>query len=185
QVNTAIHLLVDISGSMDGRRLAIAKEAVFALVKALAHQRGINLALTLFPAHYPYNQDISGRHDVYPVAPLLKHGQKPTGTMLWPLYARGCTPLAESLRYVLASMVPLTESRKLVVLLTDGEPNDFQSARIALEEARTLGVEVATLGIEGLYNTSLFPICEIVDRVEHLPQKAFKLLESLLTTNKE
>ncbi|SMP83027.1 von Willebrand factor type A domain-containing protein, partial [Desulfonatronum zhilinae] len=185
QVNTAIHLLVDISGSMDGRRLAIAKEAVFALVKALVHQRGINLALTLFPAHYPYNQDISGRHDVYPVASLLKHGQKPSGTMLWPLYARGCTPLAESLRYVLASMVPLTETRKLVVLLTDGEPDDFQSARIALEEAKAIGIEVATLGIEGLYNTSLFPVCEIVDRVDHLPQKAFKLLESLLTPNKE
>jgi cobalamin biosynthesis protein CobT len=181
QVNTAIHLLLDISGSMDGRRLAIAKDVVFALVKALAHQRGINLALTLFPAFYPYNPDITNTGIVYPVAELIKHGQRPTSTLPWPGYNYGCTPLAESLIYALSTMVQLSETRKIVLLITDGEPNDSITAKTALDEAASLGIEVATIGIEGLYNVSLFPICEIVDRVEHLPQKAFKLLESLLT----
>ncbi len=184
QVNTAIHLLVDISGSMAGRRLLTTRDVVFALIKTLAHQRGINLAVTLFPGCYPYNSSPSG-DPVYPVAALLSHGQKPASKLLWPLTARGCTPLAESLRYVLSSMVHLSETRKLVILLTDGNPNDDRTAKLALDEAKALGIEVAALGIEGLSNTALFPICEIVDRVEHLPQKAFKLLESLLTQNKE
>ncbi len=184
QINTVIHLLVDISGSMAGTRLLTTKDVVFALIKTLAHQRGINLALTLFPGFYPYNTSPSG-DPVYPVAALLSHGQKPASKLLWPLTARGCTPLAESLRYVLSSMVHLSETRKLVILLTDGNPNDDRTARLALDEAQSLGIEVAALGIEGLSNTALFPVCEIVDRVEHLPQKAFKLLESLLTQNKE
>ncbi|GAB6059399.1 vWA domain-containing protein [Desulfonatronum parangueonense] len=185
QVNTAVHLLLDISGSMNTRRMAVAKDVVFALVKALANQRGINLALTLFPAFYPYNANPSKDHAVYPVAPLIAHGQRPTSTLPWPTSNYGCTPLAESLRYVLSAMVPLTESRKLVVLITDGEPNDSRTTKTALDEAETLGIEVATLGIEGLAYADLFPICEVVNRVEDLPQKAFKLLESLLTPNKE
>ncbi|GAB6059328.1 vWA domain-containing protein [Desulfonatronum parangueonense] len=185
QVNTAIHILLDISGSMDGRRLAIAKDVVFALVKALANQRGINLALTLFPAFYPYNANPSKDHAVYPVAPLIAHGQQPTSTLPWPSSNYGCTPVAESLRYVLSAMVPLTEPRKLVVLITDGEPNDSRTTKTGLDEAETLGIEVATIGIEGLAYADLFPICEVVNRVEDLPQKAFKLLESLLTPNKE
>ncbi|GAB6060676.1 VWA domain-containing protein [Desulfonatronum parangueonense] len=185
QVNTAIHILLDISGSMDGRRLAIAKDVVFALVKALANQRGINLALTLFPAFYPYNANPSKDHAVYPVAPLIAHGQQPTSTLPWPSSNYGCTPVAESLRYVLSAMVPLTEPRKLVVLITDGEPNDSRTTKTGLDEAETLGIEVATIGIEGLAYTDLFPICEVVNRVEELPQKAFRLLENLLTPNKE
>lgn len=184
QVNTAIHLLVDISGSMAGTRLLTTKDVVFALIKTLAHQRGINLALTLFPGFNPYNTTPSG-DPVYPVATLLPYGQKPASKLLWPITARGCTPLAESLRYVLSTMVHLPETRKLVLLLTDGDPNDSRTTRLALDEAQSLGVEVAALGIEGLSNTALFPVCEIVDRVEHLPQKAFNLLQSLLTQNKE
>lgn len=184
QVNTAIHLLVDNSGSMSsGDRFPITRDVVMALVKALSPIRGVNMGVTIFPAYC--RASISDPYTgvaIPQVDPVLSHGQKPGPSLLWPSSSRGGTPLAESLRYVLAEMLKLPEPRKIVVILTDGEPNDHIGSEMAIREAADLKIEVATLGIEDVKFPELFPHFEIVNNVRELPEKAFRLLEKLLLT---
>ena len=44
-------------------------------------------------------------------------------------------------------MLPLTESRKIILILTDGDPDSFKVALDAIEDGRRFGVEVYGLGI--------------------------------------
>lgn len=64
-MNTAVHILLDTSGSMDGMLLSIARQACFALGKVLGEIKNVNPAITVFPAN-------SGNKDS--VYSLLKHG---------------------------------------------------------------------------------------------------------------
>jgi cobaltochelatase CobT len=111
---------------------------------------------------------------------VLTHGQRPCTSIHWPPRALGGTPLAEALRFVLTEMVSLTEPRKIVVILTDGDPNDHLACMMALKEAADLKIEVVTLGIEDVRHPDIFPSFEIVSNVRDLPEKAFRLLEKLL-----
>ena len=179
-VNTAIHLLIDNSASMgDSHRFYQTREVVFALAKALAPIRGISLGMTVFPAFYPYNRH-NGRYGI-PVAPVLTHGQQLHTNMLYPPGPKGQTPLAASVRYVASTMLGLVEPRKILVVLTDGEPDCERDAEIAIQEAVKLGIEVAALGIEQLTYPNIFSRFEIVRSVDELPEKTFSLLEQLLT----
>ncbi|TVR02150.1 MAG: VWA domain-containing protein [Desulfovibrionales bacterium] len=182
QVNTAIHLLVDNSGSMrSGDRFPITRDVCMALVKALSPIRGVNLGLTVFPAFYRSTTcDPATGVPATQVDPVLLHGQRPASALPWPPAARGGTPLAESLRYVLTEMVSLPEPRKIVIILTDGDPNDGESAVAAIREATDLKIEVMTLGIEDVRHPELFPRIELLKDVRELPEKAFRLLEGLL-----
>lgn len=182
QVNTAIHLLIDNSGSMRlGQRFPITRDVCMALVKALSPIRGVNLGLTIFPAHG--RSTTCDPHTGVPttsVDTLMIHGQKPGTMIYWPPNANGGTPLAESLRYVLSAMYSLTEPRKIVVILTDGDPNDRRDTEMAFKEAADLKIELVTLGIEDVRHPDIFPAFEIVANVRDLPEKAFRLLEKLL-----
>jgi Mg-chelatase subunit ChlD len=180
-VNTAFHVLVDNSSSMRRReRNLITKHVCMALVKTLSNVRNVNLGLTVFPAFYPYPENPDGSVDM-PIASVVKHGIKLGGNVLWPHSTTGDTPLAEALRHVCVSMLPLTETRKIVCVLSDGDPNDLDSAKAAFEEAKSLGIQVVTLGIEEVLHTELFKNFVVVQKVEELPQKTFDLLEKLLT----
>jgi cobaltochelatase CobT len=179
QINTAIHLLVDNSGSMSDRgRFPIARDVTMALVKTLGTVRGVNLGVTIFPAFFPYERDRG--EAIIPVAPILPHGRRHSSNILWPLMPRGNTPLSEAIRYVLTAMLSLTEPRKILVVLTDGEPNDTLTTGMALKEASDVKIEVVTLGIEDVHCPHLFPSFEIVKDVRELPEKTFRLLEKLL-----
>ncbi|MCF8036805.1 MAG: VWA domain-containing protein [Desulfobacteraceae bacterium] len=179
-VNTAVHLLLDNSSSMDeNQRFHITKEVTLALVKSLENMRGINPAVTVFPAFYPYNRRNNGT--AAPVARLLSHGEKSGRNMLYPGGPKGQTPLHAAVRFVASEMLGLSEPRKILVILTDGEPDCTEDAEMAIQEAGDLGIQVVCLGIEQLVETQIFPHFEIVQSVRDLPEKAFSLLERLLT----
>jgi hypothetical protein len=182
QVNTAIHLLVDNSGSMrNGDRFPVTRDVCMSLVKALSPIRGVSVGVTIFPAFGRSTTfDLAAGLPTTQVDTVLTHGQRPCTSIHWPPRALGGTPLAEALRFVLTEMVSLTEPRKIVVILTDGDPNDHLACMMALKEAADLKIEVVTLGIEDVRHPDIFPSFEIVSNVRDLPEKAFRLLEKLL-----
>ena len=47
--------------------------------------------------------------------------------------ATGCTPLGETFWWVLQKMQPLPESRKIILILTDGDPDSFKVAHDAIK----------------------------------------------------
>lgn len=134
-VSSAVHILLDASYSMDNARIILARQACYSLAKALCSIKGINPAVTVFPAGF--------NDDVYP---LLKHGQKLTDR--FKVIANGGTPLAPALWWVGQTLYPLPESRKIILIITDGIPDNPEAVIRTLETLKKLGMEIYGIGIE-------------------------------------
>ncbi len=152
-INTAVHILLDCSGSMR-RRINLTTQVCHAVATALDSIDGINVAVTVFPAGTP--SDSGNGNDRGPtVCPILRHGERMHGDFA--VSAAGCTPLGEAFWWVLQQVVPLPESRKIVLILTDGDPDSFNVALNAIEDGRRFGVEIYGLGITSETITKLLP----------------------------
>lgn len=166
-VNTAVHLLLDCSGSMLGR-IRLVSIACYAIASAL-ESIGVNVAVTAFPA------SPTGEHRAT-VGPIVRHGQRVHPRL--GLTASGSTPLGEALWWVMQDMLPLREPRKLVLLLTDGDPDSTLCALHAFRQAQLLGFEVYGIGI-GAVNilAHLSGRNRLIARISDLPLALFGLLE--------
>ena len=172
-VNTAVHILLDISGSMY-RRIHLATSACYAVASALSGIPGINVGVTAFPATTP--NDIPG------VCPLVRHGQR-VGTG-FDVPATGSTPLAEALWWIAKTMLSLKENRKILLLITDGQPDNSQKALEALHMLQNLGTEVMGIAIQSPELARLLPIQANIDNMNDLAGAMFGILGSSLIHNK-
>nr|WP_321512938.1 VWA domain-containing protein [uncultured Pseudodesulfovibrio sp.] len=152
-VNTAVHILLDCSGSMR-RRIKLTSQICHAVATALDSIDGINVAVTAFPAGTPTDGG-NGNGQGPTVCPILRHGERMHADFA--VSAAGCTPLGEALWWVLQQMQPLSEPRRIVLILTDGDPDSSNVALSAIEDARRLGIEIYGLGIMSEAITKLIP----------------------------
>ena len=171
KLDTAVHILLDSSGSMHGESIKLAVQACYAVGKALEHLSGISLGITSFPAY---------REGKIGVFPLVRHGQKMTDRMQ--MQAHGGTPLAEALWWVMRQMLILKETRKVVLILTDGVPDDVPQCLQALEALRKTGVEVYGIGMKFDCISSLLPdtSSRVISRFEELSPALFEVLQHAL-----
>ena len=133
---------------------------------------GVNLGITAFPGANRAKRGAT-------VAPVLRHGEKLTAR--FPEIAYGMTPMAESLWWVMQQMCPLRENRKIILIITDGEPDSIPAAQEAFKQAQKKGFECYGLGIMCSSIATLLPHTSRV--IETLPQLApalFELLEGAL-----
>ena len=179
--NTAVHLLVDLSGSMhasvyrsDGTqttRGGSALESALALALALDGIPGVTSAVTAFPGQ-------SGTPDR--VTRMVRHGQSPracTGSFVQG--PRGGTPMAQALWYASADLLACREVRRLVMVLTDGEPDDPPEVLRLLTLCRQAGIEAVGVGI-GVDVRHLFPAAIEVTEAKDLKRELFGVAERLL-----
>ena len=178
--NTAIHLLLDKSESMGyqvtdsqgqpmGSRMPIALEATLALALAFEGIPGVNPGVTAFPGH----QDDS-------VFRLLEHGQRVNGrTGTFSVAAAGSTPMTEAIWFGAASLLRCREPRKVLMVMTDGQPNDTLSTLELLQRCRDSGIETVGVGL-GLDVSHLFPIAITINDLSELRAQLFELSKSLL-----
>ena len=168
-LNTAVHILLDVSGSMAGAPINLANRACFAVATALSHIRGVNPAVTAFPA-------VSETNSVFPI---MRHGQ-PLPDM-FDIRASGGTPLAGALWWVLQTMLHLKEQRKMILIITDGMPDNQLAANNAMGVAQKLGFEVYGLGIRDEHITRLLPqTSRVVNDLPDLVPAMFALLQAAL-----
>ncbi len=168
-LNTAVHILLDCSGSMSGEAILLARQACFAVAVALDGIKGVNPAVTAFPAG-------RGTNDVFS---LLRHGERLTDRFA--VHAAGDTPLGPALWWVLQTLHAQPETRKILLVLTDGIPNAFRPCEAAIDRATRLGVEVYGIGIRQEAIRRLLPdrhrvihqLAELTPAMFHLLQKAF------------
>jgi nitric oxide reductase activation protein len=91
--------------------------------------------------------------------------------------AIGNTPLGEALWWVLQRLVQRREERKLVIVLTDGVPDDPAAAKEAIAAARQVGVEVYGIGIDTRHLEDLMPGASVaIDTLADLPTALFGLV---------
>lgn len=137
-VNTALELLVDLSTSMrhcEREALSVA----FGLGKILQTIKGVNPAVSAFPAH---------EHGRLAVRPLLKHGERIEAVrQRFGLSSAGGTPLAECLWSVAATLAIQPEPRKVMIVVTDGDPDNVESAAAIIERCERAGIEVMAIAI--------------------------------------
>jgi cobalamin biosynthesis protein CobT len=179
--NTAVHLVVDVSGSMaagvsrsDGspaRRVDLALESALALALALESIPGTSVGVTAFPGQ-------RGRPDR--VERMLPHGAPVRARAgAFSLAPRGGTPMAEAMGYAAAELLLRPEARRLLLVLTDGMPDSFPAVQDLLGRCRESDVEVVGIGVQTDVG-GVFPLAVEVGDVADLKRVLFRVAEKLL-----
>ena len=94
----------------------------------------------------------------------------------------GGTPLAPALWWVMQQLLFAKERRKMLFVLTDGQPTDMTATRKALKMAHKIGLEVYGVGIlDGSINNILPDASRVIYQLEELSAMLFELLHDVLT----
>ena len=174
-INTLVHVLLDCSGSMRSK-MPLACQACYAIASSLSKINGIRLGITAFPAGAtPGSQ--------FTVFPLLRHDQKLHTNFL--LDPSGNTPMGESIWWVLQQAYPLKETRKIVIIITDGRAYIVETTEKAIEHGRAMGFEFYGVGIHHDYIRQLLPgASEVITSLEELAPSMFRILQKTLITER-
>ncbi|OUO55309.1 hypothetical protein B5F76_01490 [Desulfovibrio sp. An276] len=172
--DTAVHILLDSSASMSSD-MELATAACYAVATALTRIPGLNVGITTFPGQQTA--------DLLPtVFPLKRHGKR-----LRPMnvQASGSTPLAEALCWVATQMVPLKEKRKLILLITDGEPDDHILATKAIQRLQASNFEIGGIGIQSRVLGGFLPSSsETITSLSELAPALYRILHKQLVTRR-
>ena len=133
-----IAIVVDRSTSMN-RRIREAMKATVASVSAF-QVPGIDTHVSVFP--WMHNEDsgvavIKGWNESLNV---LSAKAESIGTA-------GCTPMAEAILFASSEIIRRPKALKIIVVQTDGEPDDLLATQQVIDVARKSGIYVCALGI--------------------------------------
>ena len=171
--NTALHLLLDCSGSMGGHRIQVALDATLALAIALERIPGVSRAVTAFPG-------VSG-DDAF-VSQMIRHGESARArARTFVDCHRGGTPMTGAIWFAAADLLARRENRKVILVVTDGDPDSRASTVDIVQKCTAAGVEVIGVGI-GVYTAHLFPVGITINGVADLKTQLFQVAENLLIT---
>jgi cobaltochelatase CobT len=166
-IDTAVGILADMSGSMFAEKAVASTCGAlgFALGRAIARFE-VPCAVGYFGSQYASVLEIDGR---------WTHGRRP-----WVCDLGGTELLVPAVEY--AQMLSLREeARKLLVVITDGDPNRAQESAAALATAEMLGVEVVTFFIGSGGGSFEALLTDVGLRVHRLPMERAVDLPSLVT----
>ncbi len=166
--NTAVMLLLDRSGSMRYERLDVASRSAALVAEVLEQEQGCRVAVTAFPG--------SSSHEV---VPLVRFGER-IARKQFGIDAEGGTPLAEALYYAGAQLLLQPEQRRILMVMTDGEPDCCESTKQALGWLTQRGVEICAIGIMDTTVRELFSTNVIITALEELPRAVIRLLGEVL-----
>lgn len=164
-VDTAIVLVADTSGSMSGAPIQLLNQALYASALAIQACPDAELGIVAFP----------GRQSV------LGFGQPPRRYREhFTLCAGGGTPLHEGVMHGLKMLSSSRKARKVMIVLTDGEPDSPVLAMAAIEAAEAQGVETIGIGILEMAVTELFRQHVVIEDLQQLSPKLLAALNSQL-----
>ena len=169
---TAVHILLDMSGSMRGVRETVAGESAIALFLALESLPDCNPALSIF----------RGRGKT---VGIFRHGERlneSTKPRLSEIAASGGTPLLPALADVLVELSMTKEKRKVIFVITDGDPdNPMETHRLVQAIEASSDVEIVGVVIAS-DTTWLFEKSVRLDDVSTLSDVLFGLAKDMALT---
>lgn len=139
-VNVA--LLIDCSGSMRGQPIEEAKRATLKFINSFNYPLG-RVALVGFPGGILHNLETCD-------------GYLPD--TINSIRASGGTPMTEALNVTVDRVLYGSDAEKVIILLTDGEPNDPLTAAEAAKRAIANGIKIITVGVSGAHKCFLSSI---------------------------
>ena len=168
--NTAIVLLTDRSGSMTPEKLSVALQATFVTAEALELLPGVTCSAGAFPW---------GRE----LVELKAFGAKPRAGY-FNIGARGGPPLAEALLWAGMLLTHRQEERKIVIVMTDGQPDAVDATQKAVTRLSYRGIEVYGIGILDTSITGWLKESSVIKQIDELPAALISLLKEALVTRR-
>ena len=172
RVNTAVHLLVDMSGSMrNNDAYKVASKTALSLSIALNNINGINLGVTYF----------SKNNYGSPLLSVIKHGDSVdpfNAGMFIASKPMGGTPMAEAVMYGASELVNTKEDKKILMIVTDGYPDNLPSTENVIALCRD--GDFIVIGI-GIYTSSIADFCDqfvVIENVNQLSNAFIELLKN-------
>lgn len=172
QVNTAVKVLLDLSASMSGVKVEVAKRAAFALGMSLEAIPGVKVSVATFPdsdGRWLSIKDINGFNE--PVKSCSKNFSS--------MQVCGNTPLAESLYSAWYDLIKQREPRKILLVITDGQPNNIGKAVTLVKDIEKSGVEICGIGIQ-LNVEHIFRRNATINDVSDLSQAMFTMMQDVM-----
>ena len=171
-INTSLHILLDASASMYGKRMELATASCHSIASACSGIRGLNITITAFNGNH--------RGDACSVYPLLKI--RTTRSCPHQPHSPRRDASGPALWWIMKQLLFAREQRKMLLVLTDGQPHDMNATQKAVEIANKIGLEVYGLGMLDRSIGDFLPdTSRVICRLEELPAMLFELLHDVLT----
>jgi cobaltochelatase CobT len=170
-VNTAVMIIFDRSGSMR-TRIDVARQAALSVCLAMKDLPGVSVGCAAFPSH----------RGAYEVLPLTMFGESPIATAgrYEMVNASGGTPMTEAIWWGACQLAMRDETRKIMLVVTDGDPDRPQSCDTAIRMLSAQGIEMLGLGIGVLTVKRLFPVSAVINGIDELAPAMFAMLKRSL-----
>ncbi len=197
--STAVSIVLDASGSMTTRKMVVVREATRVLLEALADLKIPTEAFTfttgnaccLNDATEATGEDMTTLQQRFArfanlEIGLIKQFSEPVRVALSRLPSikgTGLTPLGEAMQIGAMRLLPRPETRKVMLVLTDGRPGCEGSEEAAMAHTRRVAGMIASAGVEligvGVQDEALGEIVAdtiFVNELKDLPAQLCKLL---------
>ena len=166
-LNTEIVIAVDMSGSMHlNDKDLMASKALYAVVHCLRRIRGLLVQVIGF---FDNNiVEILRRHDR--VSPRIR------------IVANGGTLCGNAVQYAMQQFTGSRSSRKIIMMITDGDANDTGEFHDAIVRAKKAGLEFLGLGIMDEHITRYLDEeeCCVIEDLRRLAPEIFRMLRARL-----
>lgn len=172
EVNTAVTVLLDLSGSMNSRYL-VANASAFALHNTLFGLSGVAVC----------SLEFSGKEMEPEVNILVDFTTRPKSENFNHRPCNG-TPTHNAIWAARAMLLQRPEPRKIMLILTDGCPDDGQGTKAATKRTMKDGIEIAAIGIMNKSVVRYFDNYQVINTIQELPAAMFKIMEGLLLTRR-
>ena len=163
----AVSLVVDSSGSMYGREMELAKQAAIVVLETNEHL-GVKTALHVFAGGS---------------SKTVKTHEQPLNTVrhqVAGIEAGGGTPMSEALWESGLAIARRREERKLIFLVTDGQPNDPQGTREIASMLERSGIELYGVGIASDAVADYCSHAAVVDGAEEIAPAILSAMQKSL-----
>jgi nitric oxide reductase activation protein len=203
--DTAVMLLVDNSGSMQGGRIVVAMQAAYALAQTL-ERVGIPSEIIGFTTGALSSSSRQQAYDEY-----SKHGirfSRDCSTIVMPIFKTFNERLngtvkkriayqlnaqvgmntntdGESLEYAAQRLIPRRERRKVMLVLSDGQPvgeGTSTHLKATVKSLTKMGVETVGIGIQTDAVKNYYPRHMTLNNLQELPAAVMGELKRILTT---
>ena len=170
-VNTALQVLVDLSGSMNDTASSWSKAQAVAYAMAKALQGKVGVAVKVDAYGYLH------------IIPIMGWGERPNSER-FRVSPSGGTPTGNAIFTVLPDLLGRKEAKKILVVITDGDPDDKASTSRMITTAREGGVIVLGIGIcvdaHDAVRSLFGEHAVLVDSIEDLPKALGSVLRQVL-----